>query len=57
MDENFRVANAVIAALLKHGDEDIRAGLGYLLQEPLDQRGVNLKREIQRAALGGGHAS
>lgn len=51
MDREIAVADAVLKVLAEAGDADISAGLGWIFQEPLDERAIELKRKIGIAAI------
>jgi hypothetical protein len=50
-DQESRVADAIIEVLQKYGDADMRAALGYMLQEPLDERAKDFKRALGLAEI------
>ncbi len=46
-----KAGDAVLAALSSFNDPDLSSALGYIMQEPLDARALELRRIIGQAAI------
>lgn len=46
-----RAGDAALAALSSFGDADLTAAVGWIMQEPLDARAMELRRIIGQAAI------